>query len=44
MERIVAPFLGQLQGTLSRFLSHLFHPSFQDIPAAVPSLLEAQKG
>lgn len=43
MERIVAPFLGQLQGTLSRFLSHLFHPSFQDIPAAVSCLLEAQK-
>lgn len=35
MERIVAPFLGQLQGTLSRFLSHLFRPSFQDIPATV---------
>lgn len=27
-------------GTLSRFLSHLFHPSFQDISPAISCLLE----
>lgn len=38
------PLLGQLQGTPSRFLSHLFHPSFHGVPPAVSRLMLAQKG